>query len=449
MTPRRDAGFVEVLRNQAFLRLWVVQALSQTAQNMINFALLILVRQIVETQQLTQANTAISLLVLAFSSPAVLFSAVAGVVVERNDKRTVMVISNGLRAVGVLGFLALDPSWPPLLTLAALYIITFFLGTVGQFFGPAQAAAIPAIVNPRELLSANALFNLTFTGSQILGFAALGPIAIKLLGVENTLVGILALYILTTALALLLPRTPPVARADTSETAALRRFVDEAREGIVFVLQSPILIKAIVYLTLATTTYLMIAALGPEFIVTVLKLPSEDIAYIVAPAGLGVVVGALLVNKAARYIRPARLVDYGLISAGIWLGLFALSEPIGSLFGFGGDTVARGVTVFAVGCAAMLGISNAFILVPSQTLLQAGSPQEGLARVYATYFTISNVASFAPVLFAGAFADLFGVLKVIIFIAALLVVIGVYNLRHQFASLPSEAGAPAPPEPID
>ena len=184
MTPRRDAGFVEVLRNQAFLRLWVVQALSQTAQNMINFALLILVRQIVETQQLTQANTAISLLVLAFSSPAVLFSAVAGVVVERNDKRTVMVISNGLRAVGVLGFLALDPSWPPLLTLAALYIITFFLGTVGQFFGPAQAAAIPAIVNPRELLSANALFNLTFTGSQILGFAALGPIAIKLLGVE-------------------------------------------------------------------------------------------------------------------------------------------------------------------------------------------------------------------------------------------------------------------------
>ncbi len=447
MTSRRDAGVIEVLRNQSFLRLWVVQALSQTAQNMINFALLILVREIVETQQLTQANTAISLLVLAFSSPAVLFSAVAGVVVERNDKRTVMVISNGLRAVGVLGFLALDPSWPPLLTLAALYILTFFLGTVGQFFGPAQAAAIPVLVNPRELLSANALFNLTFTGSQILGFAALGPIAIKLIGVENTLVGILALYILTTGLALLLPRTPPVARNASSESAALRRFVDEAREGAVFVLQSPILIKAIVYLTLATTTYLMIAALGPEFIVTVLKLPSEDIAYIVAPAGLGVVAGALLVNKVARYIRPARLVDYGLISAGVWLGLFAASEPIGRLFGFGGDDVARGITLFAIGCAAMLGISNAFILVPSQTLLQAGSPQEGLARVYATYFTISNVASFAPVLFAGAFADLFGVLKVIMFIAVLLVVIGVYNLRHRLTGLPDDADASASPEP--
>ena len=430
MTSKRDAGVVQVLRNQAFLRLWIVQALSQTAQNMINFSLLILVRQIVETQQLAQANTAISLLVLAFSSPAVLFSAVAGVVVERTDKRTVMVVSNGLRVVGVLGFLALNPSWPPVLTLVALYLITFFLGTVGQFFGPAQAAAIPMIVSPRELLSANALFNLTFTGSQILGFAALGPIAIKILGVQNTLIGILVLYILTTALALLLPKTPPVARPVSDGSTAWRRFVDEAREGAVFVLQSPVLIKAIVYLTLATTTYLMIAALGPEFIVSVLKLPSEDIAYIVAPAGLGVVAGALLVNRVARLIRPIRLVDYGIISAGIWLTLFALSEPIAGLFGLANNNVALGVTIFAVFCAAMLGISNAFILVPSQTLLQEGSPQEGLARVYATYFTISNIASFAPVLFAGAFADLFGVLKVIVFIAVILILIGLYNLRR-------------------
>ncbi|MCO5176644.1 MAG: MFS transporter [Thermomicrobiales bacterium] len=430
MTSKRDAGVVEVLRNQAFLRLWIVQALSQTAQNMINFSLLILVRQIVETQQLAQANTAISLLVLAFSSPAVLFSAVAGVVVERTDKRTVMVVSNGLRVVGVLGFLALNPSWPPVLTLVALYLITFFLGTVGQFFGPAQAAAIPTLVDARELLSANALFNLTFTGSQILGFAALGPIAIKVLGVQNTLIGILILYILTTALALLLPKTPPVARPVSEEGSAWRRFVDEAREGAVFVLQSPVLIKAIIYLTLATTTYLMIAALGPEFIVSVLKLPSEDIAYIVAPAGLGVVAGALLVNRVARLIRPIRLVDYGIISAGIWLALFALSEPIAGVLGLAENSVALGVTVFAVFCAAMLGISNAFILVPSQTLLQEGSPQEGLARVYATYFTISNIASFAPVLFAGAFADLFGVLKVIVFIAVLLILIGLYNLRR-------------------
>ncbi|HUG17089.1 MAG TPA: MFS transporter [Thermomicrobiales bacterium] len=434
-------GFVQVLRNQAFRRLWLVQGLSQTAQNMINFSLLVLVRGVVETQGIDQANTAISLLVLAYSSPAVIFSAVAGVVVERTNKRTVMVIANGLRALAVLAFIALDPAWPALFTLTALYTITFFLGTVGQFFGPAQAAAIPSIVSPRELLSANALFNLTFTGSQVLGFATLGPLAIKLFGVENTMIGILFLYIVTTGIAMLLPSTPPPQRDPSAvERHPFRQFAHEAREGLVFILQRPVLIKAITYLTFATTTYLMIAALGPDFIATVLKLPREDIAYVVAPAGLGVLFGALLVNRVARYIRPARLVDYGLTGAGVSLTLFALTEPIGRWFGFADQGAGGTLILVTIFWAACLGVSNAFILVPAQTLLQRGSPQHGLARVYATFFTISNIASFAPVLFAGAFADLFGVLTVMVVIAAILLLTGLYNLRRPAPELPAESG---------
>jgi MFS family permease len=434
-----NVGFVQVLRNQAFRRLWLVQGLSQTAQNMINFSLLVLVREIVETQGIAQANTSISLLVLAFSSPAVIFSAFAGVVVERANKRTIMTIANGLRAIAVLAFIALDPTWPAVFTLAALYTITFFLGTVGQFFGPAQAAAIPSIVSPRELLSANALFNLTFTGSQVLGFATLGPLAIKLFGVQNTMIGILFLYILTTGLAMLLPSTPPAAREPLLPDAQpFRQFVGEAREGLVFILQRPILIKAITYLTLATTTYLMIAALGPEFITNVLGLPREDIAYVVAPAGLGVLVGALLVNRVARRIRPARLVDFGLMGAGLSLALFAITEPVGATLGLADEGAGRALILLSVFWAACLGVSNAFILVPSQTLLQRGSPQHGLARVYATFFTISNIASFAPVLFAGAFADLFGVLRVMVVIALMLIATGAYNLRR---------GAPLLPDP--
>lgn len=441
-----EAGFVQVLRNQAFLRLWLVQGLSQTAQNMINYSLLILVRQIVVKQDISQANTTISLLVLAFSVPAVIFSPVAGVVVDRANKRTVMAVSNGLRSLAVLAFLALDPTWPPAVTLAALYAITFFFGAVGQFFGPAQAAAIPVIVSPRELLSANALFNLTFTGSQILGFATLGPLAIKLWGVQNTLIGILFLYIGTTALATLIPSTPPVLRDVRREKQhPFRQLIDEAREGIVIVLQRPVLIKAITYLTLATTTYLMIATLGPEFITTILKLSNEDIAYIVAPAGLGVLAGALLVNRVTRHFQQSRLIDYGLLAAGLSLGFLALAEPVGAQFGLADNGVARGVIIISVVFAACLGISNAFILIPSQTLLQRGAPGHGLARVYSTFFTVSNTASFIPVLFAGAFADLFGVLEVLVAIAVLLVAIGLYSLRRP-APLIYEEDAESSPE---
>ncbi|CAN5539576.1 MFS transporter [soil metagenome] len=428
-----EGGLVAVLRNQAFLRLWVIQGLSQTAQNMINFTLLIVVRTIVETQQLTQANTAVSLLVLAFSVPAVIFSPIAGVVVDRANKRTVMLISNALRVLGVLAFLGLDPAWPAQITLVALYSITFFLGAVGMFFGPAQLATIPNIVSPRDLINANALFNLTVTGSQILGFAVFGPLTIKLVGTEMTLIGILILYVFTTGMVLLLPRSsgaPRLRDVMSDDGQPFRQFIREAREGVVLILQRAVLLKAITYLTLATTTYLMIAALGPEFITNVLGLSREDIGFIVAPAGLGVVAGALVVNKVTRKIPAPRLVDYGLIGAAASLALLALTEPVARIFDLSQDTAALGVVLVAVFFSFTLGISNAFIIVPAQTLLQLGSPENALARVYATFFTVSNIAMFIPVLFAGAFADLYGVIQVFLAVAVLLLATGLYNLRQ-------------------
>ena len=430
---RAEGGFIDVLRNQSFLRLWVIQGLSQTAQNIINFTLLIVVRNIVETQQLTQANTAISLLVLSFSVPAVIFSPIAGVVVDRVNKRTVMLVSNALRVLAIFAFLGLDPTWPAQVTLVAIYSITFFLGAVGMFFGPAQLATIPNIVSPRELMNANALFNLTVTGSQILGFAVVGPIVIKLVGTEWTLIGILIIYILTTLMVLLLPRsagTPRQRVVQSDDGQPFQQFVREARDGVVLILQRPVLLKAIVYLTLATTTYLMIAALGPEFIAGTLGLSKEDIGFIVAPAGLGVVLGALVVNKVTKKIPAPRIVDYGLIGAAASIALLALTEPASRLFTVTDETAALGVVLVAMFFALMLGVSNAFILIPSQALLQMGSPEDALARVYATFFTVSNLSMFIPVLFAGAFADLYGVIQVLLAVSILLAIIGLYNLRR-------------------
>jgi MFS family permease len=133
-----------------------------------------------------------------------------------------------------------------------------------------------------------------------------------------------------------------------------------------------------------------------------------------------------------------RLVDLGLIGAGVSLALFALTEPIGSALGFSDNDPGKTLIVISVFFAATLGVSNAFILVPSQAIMQRASPEEGVARVYATYFTISNIFSFAPVLFAGAIADIVGVLRVLVVIALMLVLTGFYNLRRSAPELPDE-----------
>ena len=184
LRPRQHGSFRAVLGNYPFLRLWIAQAVSQTANSMVDFSLLLRVGQTVDYHHVAQANTAVSFVILAFSLPAVVFGPIAGAVADRISRRNLMVITNIARAALVLLFLLVQPNWPVQIALASYYTVSFLFGAVGQFFMPAQGASIPALVPRDQLTAANALFNLTFTATQLLGFAILGPLLAQALGVD-------------------------------------------------------------------------------------------------------------------------------------------------------------------------------------------------------------------------------------------------------------------------
>ena len=428
---RRDDSFRAVLRNGPFLRLWLAQAISQTAQNIINFALLLRVRGIVEDRDLAQANTAISLVILAFSLPAVLFGPIAGVMADRVNRRTLMAVVNVLRAVAVVFFLSIRLDWQVQTVLIAFYVGTFVFGIAGQFFAPAQGATIPALVPRHQLMSANALFNLTFTASQLIGFATLGPLLIRIMGIDAVFMITIGAFMICAGLVVTLPASRPSTRErDAADAAPMQRLWSDIREGLVFILQDPFLMRAIAYLTLAATTFQMVAALGPEFIQGVIGLQKEDIGYIVAPAGLGVLAGVLTVGKVVRRFDRSAIIDTAMAFAGLMLFLLAVSKDALDLF-IPGDGVPVALETAVAGLfAALLGVCNAFILVPAQTLLQERSHEHIRARVYATFFTISNTVAFIPIFFAAASADLFGVVQVLVVVAALVGGLGVSSILH-------------------
>ncbi|CAA9568723.1 MAG: hypothetical protein AVDCRST_MAG87-2199 [uncultured Thermomicrobiales bacterium] len=417
-----------VLRNGPFLRLWLIQAITQTAQNMINFSLLLRVRGVVEINELPQANTAISLVILAFSLPAVLFGPIAGVLADRWNKRALMATLNLARAGAVFLFLIIRPGWHVETILAAYYVVTFLFGIAGQFFAPVLGATIPLVTPRNQLLSANALFNLTFTAAQLIGFAAVGPVLIKAIGIDALFMVTIGIYLACAALVMTLPATPvtPATEAERSRPV-IERLWSDIKEGLVFILQDPMLMRAIGYLTLASTTFLMVAALGPEFIAAVIGLPKEDIGYVVGPAGFGVLIGVLIVPRVVRRIGRDWLIDTALSLAGLMVLLLALSRRM--LDGvWPGSAPVTSVAVIAAAMAGLLGICNAFILVPSQTMLQERSNETVRARVYGTFFTISNTVAFVPIFFAAASADLFGVVNVLVVVGALVGGLGLSSL---------------------
>src|SRR2546423_7643492 len=147
------SGFRTLLRKRNFVLLWMAQLISMTILNASNYALLVLIEEI------TGSTTLVGLAIICFSLPAVLFGAPAGVYVDRMDKRLVLWGSNLLRALATFIFaivLLIDHH-----QLIPVYLLTFLISSIGQFFTPAEGSSIPMLVSEEELMPALSLFNIT------------------------------------------------------------------------------------------------------------------------------------------------------------------------------------------------------------------------------------------------------------------------------------------------
>src|SRR5690606_10915930 len=119
--------------------------------------------------------------------PWALASPLAGVLVDRFNRRWLMIASDGLRALIVLGFLFIDdPAELPL-----LYVLITLQVVVGAVFIPAKSASLPNITTPRELYTANALSAATWSSMLAIG-AALG-------GFFTTWLGVTAVFLIDAA----------------------------------------------------------------------------------------------------------------------------------------------------------------------------------------------------------------------------------------------------------
>lgn len=437
----RAANYAVLLANRDFLRLWLAQTLSQTAQQTVNFALLVQVRGLVAERHISGANTALGLLVFSFATPPILFSAVAGVVVDRVDKRKVMALVNALRAAAISGYLLVSPSWSTVTTLGYIYLLAFTFSTVGQLFGPAEGAAIPVLVQRERILSANALFGLTYTSSQLAGFVFFGPLLTGALGLDMTYVLAVSAYAACTALILSLPAVPSQPREALA--GPTRTVIQDLREVWQYLRNDRLLRKAIAYLTLANSAFLTLVTLAPDFVLRTLGLSTGRLAFVITPAGLGMLAGALRVGRLRRSMgQRERIIDSALPAAGMALASFVLIPSLIMLAAH--SEQANGAAVMAtMVLAGILGFANAFVIVPSQALLQERSTPYNRARVISSFFSLSSATALLPILFAGLLGDLLGAGHVLAGIGIAITVVGLAarGRRGRFAARRTHASA--------
>lgn len=414
-----------VFRNGAFLRLWLSQAATQIGGNMVLFGLTVIVSE-------TQTTTAVSLLILSFLVPAVLFSAVAGVYVDRVDRRVMLVATNVLRSIAIVALVLVGDNF------ALLLLLNIFVSTVTVFFAPAEAAMIPQVVPRRQLLAANGVFTLTLNASFAIGFALLGPLVINVAGPQAVILTVAALYFLAAIFCFTLPASPPPARAPSTNgeggggaREAIATTVDQFREGIGFIRANRSIGWSLIYLGITASLVGVLGVLGPDFAEAGLGLQPKDFAVIVLPLGGGIVMGILLLNAYGKYLPRRRVIEGGLITLGVMLALLSVAGPISRLLqradaasglDLSAITSLLGVVVFI---AFIAGVAYGMVAIPSQTQLQEDLPEDVRGRVFGILNMIVSVSSFLPIIVVGAISDLVGTSTVMFVVALAVLVAGV------------------------
>lgn len=421
--PDAIAGFAGVLRNRAFLSIWTAQILSQTAQNTLWLALIVMVGSLTG-----QKPAGIGFTIILVQLPTVLFSGVSGVLVDRVPKRTILVGTNVIRVAGVMAYwFSWSRGW-----VGGLYLVTFLVAAVSQPFAPAEGSTLPLLVRGEQLITANSLFQLTFMISQALGFAV-APVAIGLLGINTTLFILAGAF--AAAAVVLLP-LPAVARQRVKGEGLRWRLLaqrvwHDLWEAGEFIARDPPLALALFQIALAPTLLLILAEVGPDFLTHTLHLgqTSTSLFFLLAPAGAGLAVGMLILGQWGYRLRKDRLVLVSLVALGVTVIGLAAVPILGSFWQSLrsiGLPVPPGVTLTLtmVPITALMGIEVAFINAPVQTIVQERARPELRGRVLAMQQTLTAALAIPPLILVGGIAAIFGTPATLTLMGLAIIIIG-------------------------
>ena len=394
------------LSEKSFRNLWIGEIFTQIAGNLFNFFLILIVFK------QTQSNTAVSGVVLSFTIPAIFFGSLAGVFVDRWNKRNVLVITNVLRALLLIVLVFY------LQNLFVIYLISFAVSILTQFFIPAESPIVPLVVRKDNLLSANALFGLGIFGSILVAYVLSGPV-ILFMGSVKTLL-FLALLLFVGAIFISFMKLTYVKEKTVSKILKEFNIIRDMKHTFLLISRTKEISRSLLLLALSQILILILATVAPGYAHQVLGISVEAFPLLfVAPAALGMVVGAVILVNFFHGHPKEKIITLGIVLS----GLAMLCLPYGSKVA-SRDFVHTlnthlphllDITILHIMAflAFVLGLANALVFVPANTILQERTTDAFRGKMYGLINTLVGVLSLLPILIVGGLSDVLGVGAVI------------------------------------
>lgn len=383
----KPVGYIDLLRrNRSFRQLWLGQVVSQMGDWFNTIALYTIILQ------LTGSGRDVGLLLVARFVPSFLFGPISGVVADRFSRQRIMIWSDLLRAVVVLGFLfvrSADQLW-------LVYLLTVLQLGLSTFFEPAKTAAIPSVVADRELVAANAISSVTWSAMLTIG-AAIGGLLTSLFGTDVAFVLDAATYLLSAALIASIRVSKRRKRSRHKLTLGRLLGLTETIEGIRYVKDRPRVLALLLVKPawgLGGGILTLLAVFG-ERIFPVGKGAAGGIGVLFAARGIGTAIGPIVARRISGEGNRRMQLSIGIafIIGGVFYILFGSAT---SLF-------------FALVVLGIAHCGGSILWVFSTVMLQRTVADNFRGRVFAAELALLTLTMAASNYATGEFLDRFGV----------------------------------------
>jgi MFS family permease len=373
-----ENAFLKLLSDRHFLYLWIAQLISQLADKILLVLLIAIATSDAYISYSVPVNSRESMIMIASTLPAIFFGSIAGIYVDLYPKRLVMMVCNICRGLLVLAI----PFLPKMLIL--LLITTFLISIFTQLFAPAEQSALPLLVPESYLMSANALFTLTMMGSTIVGFAIGSPLLHLFSGIkfgQELLVG--GMYLIAGCILFFLPQNELIHLSDRRHNVW-----QDLKDGFKYLRQTPLISGAILQLVIFYGVFAAMLKLSIN-LSEIITNDRTNFGYLLAAAGTGMAIGALLLGHFGDRLVNKPLPLVGFIGMALMLAMFALVKDLW----------------LALTLAVILGFNGSLVGVPMLTVIQKYTPENMRGKVFGLLNNAENIAISLPLAVAAVTLD--------------------------------------------
>ncbi|MNS20919.1 putative bacilysin exporter BacE [compost metagenome] len=378
ISGRVEGSLKKLLEIRNFRNLILTQLVSNLGDGVYRIALIWLMKV------LTGDAFLISVLLAAETLPLILFGLFAGVLVDKGNKKRIMMITHLIRAL-LLGVLILLLGLG-LLKPYMLIIIAVLLTCLTAFHKPAITVTIRTLVPDNLMIGAQSLSQIIQT---IINLAAPALAALLIVfGLQIAFLFNVAAY-LTGCIFIILIHHPKLENSEIDELTWKKVLLD-LKEGVQAITRHPFLRNSMLYFTLINFVTAPETVLLPLIVSHVTELAGLEIGYC-----LGILLGSISVNYLTKF-SPIVYICFGIGLFSFGIGVFAFNIPF----------------VFQVLCVFINGIGSAFVNIKMSTMITLSVPQDVLGRASSLISVIVLCAVPVSTFLAGIISDYIPILMI-------------------------------------